>query len=430
MTKLNSQQYDLATIAVQTGLNSDSNHNSVVAPIYMATNYRFDDMTQPPQYDYSRCANPTRDLLANALAELEGGAGATVTSSGMAAINLVLQLLTPQDTLVAPHDCYGGTHRLFESLAKKGAFKLVWLNFYADDVEQQLLTLKPNLIWLETPSNPLVRIADIKKICKTAKLVNALVAADNTFLSPLGQSPLALGTDIVVHSNTKYLNGHSDVVSGAVVCKSEELQEQIAWWANNTGVTGSPFDSYMILRGIRTLPLRIKQHSANAQAVAELLQAHEFVEKVNYPGLSNHPQHQLANEQHKFHGGMLSFELKGTENNVAAFVNALNLFTLAESLGGTESLVCHPGTMTHAAMPEEAQLEAGITKQLVRFSVGIEDKSDLIADVLQALAVAANLKDGESDGSTNESPSKLDDLVDETENSASCRLSPALAALW
>ena len=322
MTKLNSQQYDPATIAVQTGLNTDTGHNSVVAPIYMATNYRFEDMTQPPQYDYSRCANPTRDLLANALAELEGGVGATVTSSGMAAINLVLQLLTPEDTLVAPHDCYGGTHRLFESLAKKGAFKLVWINFYSDDVEKQLLSLKPKLVWLETPSNPLLRIADIKATCKAAKLVNAIVAADNTFLSPLGQSPLALGADIVVHSNTKYLNGHSDVVSGAVVCKSEELQEQMGWWANNTGVTGSPFDSYLILRGIRTLPIRIKQHSENAQAIAELTHAHEFVQQVNYPGLASHNEHQLANAQHKFHGGMLSFELKGNEQNVVAFVNA------------------------------------------------------------------------------------------------------------
>jgi cystathionine gamma-synthase len=428
MTKLNSQQYDTATIAVQTGLNADSNHNSVVAPIYMATNYRFDDMTQPPQYDYSRCANPTRDLLANALTELEGGVGATVTSSGMAAINLVLQLLTPEDTLVAPHDCYGGTHRLFESLAKKGAFKLVWINFYSDDVEQQLLSIKPTMVWLETPSNPLLRIADIKSTCKTAKLVNALVAVDNTFLSPLGQSPFTLGADIVVHSNTKYLNGHSDVVSGAVVCNADDLQEQIAWWANNTGVTGSPFDSYMILRGIRTLPIRIKQHSENAQAIAELTHAHQFVQKVNYPGLPSHSEHQLAKAQHKYHGGMLSLELKGNEQNVIAFVKALKLFTLAESLGGTESLVCHPATMTHAAMPEEAQLEAGISKQLVRLSVGIEDKNDLIADVLQALAVAANIDEAADEYRATKE--KSIDLVDEEESSASCRLSPALAALW
>lgn len=425
MTIENITQYDAATVAVQSGLNTDTQHQSVVAPIYMATNFQFDDYENKPNYDYSRGGNPTRDLLANALTELEKGAGATVTSSGMAAVNLVLQLLNPGDVLVAPQDCYGGTHRLFESLAKKGAFKLQWLDFYAADVEAQLLKLKPKLIWLETPSNPLLRVTDIKKVCATAKLLSAKVAVDNTFLSPLGQSPIQLGADIVIHSSTKYLNGHSDVVSGAVVCADQETADEIKWWANNTGVTGSPFDSYLILRGIRTLSVRVKQHSENALAIAEVLKAHEAVKAVHYPGLSNHPEHSLANSQHAYNGGMLSFELEGSESQVTAFLSQLKLFTLAESLGGTESLVCHPATMTHAAMPEEAQLAAGITRQLLRLSVGLEEKTDLIADLLQALSKAGNTEQTTKAAAQN---TKLD-LVD-SEQSASCRLSPALAALW
>lgn len=425
MTIEQKTQYDSATVAVQSGINTDTQYQSVVAPIYMATNFQFDDYHTKPEFDYSRGGNPTRDLLATALTELEQGAGATVTSSGMAAVNLVLQLLTPNDVLVAPKDCYGGTHRLFESLAKKNAFKLLWLDFYSEDIEVELTKAKPSLIWLETPSNPLLRLTDIKKICGTAKRIDAKVAVDNTFLSPVGQSPIKLGADIVVHSSTKYLNGHSDVVSGAVVCADKQLANDIAWWANNTGVTGSPFDSYLILRGIRTLSVRVKQHSHNALAIAEVLQAHEAVKAVHYPGLSNHPEYLLAQSQQAFNGGMLSFELEGGEEQVVAFLSELKLFTLAESLGGTESLICHPAAMTHAAMPEEAQLAAGITKQLLRLSVGIEEKTDLIADLLQALSKV--------NGSSVTQSEKLNkaklELIDK-EQSASCRLSPALAALW
>ena len=425
MTTKDVNQFDTATVAVQSGLNSDQQYQSVVAPIYMATNYQFTDHNVKPEFDYSRGGNPTRDLLANALADLEKGAGATVTSSGMSAINLVLQLLTPEDVLVAPQDCYGGTHRLFESLAKKSAFKLVWLDFYADDLQEQLIRLKPAMVWVETPSNPLLRVTDIKKVCQSAKLVKAKVVVDNTFLSPVGQAPIALGADIVVHSNTKYLNGHSDVVSGAVICADAQLAEEISWWANNTGVTGAPFDSYLILRGIRTLAVRVKQHSENAQAIAELLQAHELVKNVYYPGLPNHPEYHLAQQQHKQQGGMVSFELDGNEAQVAEFLKSVQLFTLAESLGGTESLVCHPSTMTHASMPEEAQLKAGLTKQLIRLSVGIEQKSDLVADLLQALTKAGNSKTQSSAKNV-----EITSIEQEEEQSASCRLSPALAALW
>lgn len=425
MTIEQTPQYDDATIAVQSGLNTDTQYQSVVAPIYMATNFKFDDYHNKPEFDYSRGGNPTRDLLATALTELEHGAGTTVTSSGMAAVNLVLQLLTPNDVLVAPKDCYGGTHRLFESLAKKNAFKLLWLDFYSDDIQQELIKVNPSLIWLETPSNPLLRLTDIKKICEVAKTIDAKVAVDNTFLSPVGQSPIKLGADIVVHSSTKYLNGHSDVVSGAVVCADKQLADDIAWWANNTGVTGSPFDSYLILRGIRTLSVRVKQHSQNALAIAEVLQAHEAVQAVHYPGLRDHPEHLLAQTQQACNGGMLSFELAGSEQQVAAFLAELKLFTLAESLGGTESLICHPAAMTHASMPEEAQLAAGISRQLLRLSVGIEEKTDLIADLLQALS---KVNGPAALQSTPVNNTKLE-LIDK-EQSASCRLSPALAALW
>ncbi len=423
MSNQSINKLDAETIAVQSGLNSDQSHNSVVAPIYLATNFEFDTITNKPNFDYSRGGNPTRDLLAQALAELERGKGAVVTSSGMAAINLVLQLLTPNDTLVAPKDCYGGTHRLFTSLAKRGGFNLVWLDFYAEDIEKQLLQTKPQMIWLETPSNPLLRLTDIKQFCQVAKQVNAKVVVDNTFLSPLGQSPIALGADIVVHSCTKYLNGHSDVISGAVISADEETHEQISWWANNTGVTGAPFDSYLILRGIRTLPIRIKQHSENALAIAETLLAHKNVTSVNYPGLPQHPDHQLALRQHKQHGGMVSFEINADDSQIDAFVKKLNLFTLAESLGGTESLICHPANMTHAAMDAEAQKEAGITPQLIRLSVGIEAKQDLINDLVQALDSLNSLKVASAFCSENETSIELETI-------ATCRLSPALAALW
>ena len=429
MTNLAKSDYATATLAVQTGLNTDQNFQSVVPPLYMASNYRFDDLDNRPAYEYGRSGNPTRDVLATALTELEQGAGAVVTSSGMAAVNLVLQLLNKDDVIVAPQDCYGGTYRLFDSLAKRGAFKLVWLDFYADDIEQQIQACSPQLIWIETPSNPLLRVTDIGKLAAQAKLLKAKVVVDNTFLSPVGQQPIALGADIVVHSSTKYLNGHIDVVSGAVVCANKDDHEQLAWWANNTGVTGSPFDSYLILRGIRTLGIRIKQHSLNAQAIAEVLEGHERIRKVNFPGLESHPDFHLARQQHEYHAGMVSFELDGDLEQVQSFLRSLKLFTLAESLGGTESLVCHPSTMTHAAMSTEAQETAGLSQQLVRLSVGIEDKADLIADLLQALAQLDTPQPAKNKRDPN-LLNKLETAIEDTVESAACRLSPALAALW
>jgi cystathionine gamma-synthase len=382
-------QHKFATIAAQHGICSDDSHGAVVPPLYLSTNYTFEEFGKPRQYDYSRSGNPTRSCLADTLAQLEGGAGAVVTATGMAAATLVTALLTPQDLLVVPHDCYGGCYRLFTSLAKKGSFRLAVVDQNDSVALDAVLAEKPKMIWLETPSNPLLRLVDIEGIAEKAHAQGALVVADNTFLSPVLQQPLALGADIVIHSTTKYVNGHSDVVAGAVIAKDKELADELAWWANCLGITGAPFDAYLTLRGLRTLPLRMKQHQLNAEAAVDLLSQHPVVKKVNYPGLPDHPQHELAKRQQKGFGAMLSFELKGDEDTVRAFLSRLKLFALAESLGGVESLVAHPATMTHASMTPEAREAAGISETLIRISVGVEDPEDLVADLSQALAHAA-----------------------------------------
>ncbi|MBY6019169.1 cystathionine gamma-synthase [Ferrimonas balearica] len=378
-------QHQFATIAAREGIDTDTQHGAVVPPIYLSTNYTFEDFGQPRQYDYARSGNPTRSALADALAKLEGGAGAVVTATGMAAVTLATSLLGPEDLLVVPHDCYGGSYRLFTSQANKGAFKLAVVDQGDETALAEALAKGPKMVWLETPSNPLLRVVDVAGIAEQAKAAGALVVADNTFLSPVLQQPLSLGADIVIHSTTKYINGHSDVVAGAVIAKTPELAEQLAWWGNCLGITGAPFDAWLTLRGLRTLPLRIQQHQANAEAVVALLADHPAVAKVHYPGLSSHPQHELAKRQQAGFGAMLSFELKGGEAEVRAFLSRLTLFSLAESLGGVESLVAHPATMTHAAMDPEARRVAGISDTLIRLSVGIEDPRDLVADLTQAL---------------------------------------------
>ncbi|MER2492454.1 cystathionine gamma-synthase [Catenovulum sediminis] len=376
---------NLATIAVRGGIEIDGQYNAVVPPIYLSSTYAFKGFNEKGPYDYSRCGNPSRDVLANTLAELEQGEHGIVTATGTAAIHLVCQLLRPDDLLVVPHDCYGGSYRLFVNLAQRGAFKLQVINQTNPQELDAAFAAKPKIIWVETPSNPLLRITDLKDICQRAKASDTLVAVDNTFLSPVFQQPLTLGADMVVHSTTKYINGHSDVVGGVVVTKTKELGEELAWWANCIGITGSAFDSYLTLRGVRTLVPRMKQHQENSLALIKVLSEHPAVEVVYHPSLPSHPGHEIAKAQQLGFGAMLSFELKGTTKEVTQFIAALEHFSLAESLGGTESLVCHPATMTHAAMDEAAQLKAGITQNLVRFSVGIEDSDELAADVKQAL---------------------------------------------
>ncbi|MDH4073632.1 MAG: cystathionine gamma-synthase [Gammaproteobacteria bacterium] len=382
-----------ATRAVRASLESDTQHGAVVPPLHLSSNFTFAGFGDKRAYDYSRSGNPTRDALAQALTELEGGAGAIVTSSGMAALNLVTQLLAPGDALIAPHDCYGGTYRLFSSLAAKGHFEVLFVDQTDEIAVRRACTRKPRLILVETPSNPLLRITDIEQMAVAARECGALLAVDNTFLSPVFQQPIALGADIVIHSTTKYLNGHSDVVGGAVVAADATLAEMLGWWANCLGITGAPFDAYLTLRGVRTLHARMQQHEKNAATLVRLLDEHEAVERVHYPGLRQHPGHQIAMRQQSGFGGMVSFEIAGGEHAVRAFVQGLRFFSLAESLGGVESLVCHPRSMTHAPVSEEALAEAGIRPNLIRLSVGIECSEDLVVDVQQALNAAQRAAD-------------------------------------
>jgi len=379
----------IATRSVRAGLESDLQYGSVVPPIYLSTNFAFEGYRQPRKYDYTRSGNPTRDQLAAALADLEGGLGAVVTCTGLAAITLILATLPAGARVVAPYDCYGGTYRLLAALEKKGNLVVDFIDQSDAAALAKSLERKPALVWIETPSNPLLRIVDIRAIADAAHAAGALVAADNTFLSPLWQQPLALGADLVVHSTTKYLNGHSDVVGGAVIASTVELAQTLAWWANAIGVTGAPFDSFMTLRGVRTLHARMQVHAENTLAVVDVLNGHAAVQQVYFPGLASHPGHELARRQQSGFGAMLSFELKGGEPAVQAFLAGLECFTLAESLGGVESLIAHPTSMTHAGMDEAARLRAGIHPGLLRVSVGIEDSADLVADFAAALERAA-----------------------------------------
>jgi cystathionine gamma-synthase len=320
------------------------------------------------------------------LADLEGGHGAVVTATGMAAITLVLTaFLTPGDVLVVPHDGYGGSWRLFNALAKKGQFELLTVDLTDARALAAALARAPKLVWIETPSNPLLRITDLRFVIDAAQRAGALTVVDNTFLSPALQAPIEFGADLVVHSTTKYINGHSDVVGGAVIAKTPVLHEPLVWWANALGLTGSPFDSFLTLRGLRTLDARLRVHQENTAALAEQLQNHPAVHVVHYPGLLSHPGHALAARQQRGFGAMLSFELDGGEAAVRAFLDGLQYITLAESLGGVESLIAHPATMTHAAMSAEARAAAGIGDGLLRLSVGIEALADLASDLGAAL---------------------------------------------
>ncbi|HAU8272147.1 O-succinylhomoserine (thiol)-lyase [Vibrio vulnificus] len=378
-----------ATIAVRTGIESDTQYRAVVPPIYLSTNYGFSAFGEVPKYDYTRSGNPNRGLLEQALFELESGKGAVVTNCGTSALNLwVSAFLSPDDLIVAPHDCYGGTYRLFNTRAKKGDFKVRFVDQSDSAALDAALALNPKLVLLETPSNPLVRVVDIAEVCEKAHKVGALVAVDNTFLTPVYQKPLELGADFVIHSTTKYINGHSDVIGGVVITKTEEHATELAWWGNCLGATGTPFDSYMTLRGIRTLGARMRVHEESSQQILSYLQTQELVGTIYHPSLPAHPGHEIAKKQQSGFGSMLSFEFAGSFEQLKVFVKALDLFSLAESLGGVESLVCHPASMTHRAMGEEALSEAGVTQQLLRLSVGLEDAQDLIADLKQAFQQA------------------------------------------
>ena len=377
------------TQTVRAGLESDDATGAVVPPIHLTSTFAFRCFGEKRSYDYTRSGNPTRDLLGAAIAELELGVGGVITATGMAAITLVGYLIPAGGRIIAPHDCYGGTYRLFEAWRKRGERQVEFINFGDEAAVRAALSKPAALLWIETPSNPLLRITDIEKFAALGRAAGALIVVDNTFLSPAWQQPLTLGADLVLHSTTKYLNGHSDVVGGAVVARDKALHEQLVWWANCLGVTGAPFDSFMTLRGLRTLHARLDHHGRNSMALAHWLQDQPNVKKVYYPGLPSHPGYEVARRQQRGFGAIVSIELEGGHDAVREFVCDLKCFSLAESLGGVESLVAHPATMTHAAMDPVARQKAGLVDGLIRLSVGIEGLEDLQRDLAAGLERAA-----------------------------------------
>ncbi len=380
------------TRTVRAGLESDPNTGAVVPPIHLSSTFAFRAFGEKGRYDYTRSGNPTRDLLGAALAELEGGAGAVVTATGMAGVTLAGYLAPAGGRIVAPHDCYGGTYRLFDAWRRRGERQVAFVDYADGAALEAALAAPAALVWIETPSNPLLRITDIERVAALGHAAGAKVVVDNTFLSPAWQRPLGLGADVVVHSTTKYLNGHSDVVGGAVVAREAAVLEELAWWANCLGLTGSPFDSFLTLRGLRTLHARLEHHGRNAQALAEWLSGEPGVVRVHYPGLASHPGHALARRQQRGFGAIVTLELAGGLPAVRAFTSGLQFFSLAESLGGVESLLAHPATMTHAAMDAEARARAGLADGLIRLSVGIEALEDLRGDLAAGLARVASAR--------------------------------------
>jgi cystathionine gamma-synthase len=359
------------TKCVIAGIGQDQAFGAVTPPLYLSSTYKFPAYGEMGKYDYGRGGNPNRDALADAISDLEGGAGGVITSSGMAAIDLVLNLVPKGGLVLAPHDCYGGTFRLLLSRAEQGRFRVEFINQTIKDAPETIRAKNPDLVFIETPSNPLMRLSDIAVLSAAAHDVDALAVCDNTFLSPARQTPLALGADIVVHSTTKFINGHSDVVGGAVVAKATDHAEKLAWWANCTGVTGAPFDSLLTLRGLRTLHARMDVQEKNARKVVQYLRQQPSVKCVYYPDGA------LAQAQQFGSGAMLSFELRAEPQNLKFFFADTGVLQFAESLGGTESLICHPATMTHRAMSQEDRTGAGIGNTLVRMSVGMEHIDDL-----------------------------------------------------
>ncbi|MGH8288133.1 MAG: cystathionine gamma-synthase [Steroidobacteraceae bacterium] len=393
MTKLTrAHATDQVTRTVRAGIESDDSTGAVVPPIHLTSTFAFRGFGDKRRYDYTRSGNPTRDLLGEAIAELELGAGAVVTATGMAAVTLVGYLVPAGARIVAPHDCYGGTYRLFDAWRRRGERDVEFVDFGDPAAVKAALARPAALLWIETPSNPLLRITDIEQFAALGHAAGALVVVDNTFLSPAWQQPLTLGADLVVHSTTKYLNGHSDVVGGAVVARGKEMHDQLIWWANCLGITGAPFDSYLTLRGLRTLHARLEHHGRNATELAHWLVAQPGVRRVYYPGLPGHPGHEVACRQQRGFGAIVTLELEGGHEAVRAFCADLACFSLAESLGGVESLVAHPATMTHAAMDPAARLKAGLADGLIRLSIGIEGLEDLRADLAAGLQRAARAR--------------------------------------
>jgi cystathionine beta-lyase len=377
-----------ATDAIHVGQEPDPATGAIIVPIYQTSTFVQEELGKHKGYEYARTSNPTRAALERNLARLEGGAAGFAFASGMAAANAVMTLLKAGDHVVAGHNLYGGTYRLFERVLGDFGLSFSYVNTCRPDGVEAALRPNTRLIFIETPTNPVMEITDIAAVARIARSHGILLAVDNTFMSPYLQRPLDHGADIVIHSTTKYLNGHSDGVGGAVIVNDAALAERLWFIQNAAGAVLGPFDSWLVLRGVKTLALRMEQHSRNGLAVAEYLERHPRVQTVHYPGLRSHPQHELAQRQMHGPGGMLSFET-GSLENAKAVLKSVRLCSLAESLGGVETLISHPASMTHASVPPERRRQLGITDGLVRLSVGIEDVDDLIADLDQALAAIA-----------------------------------------
>ncbi|MFY8036607.1 MAG: trans-sulfuration enzyme family protein [Cyclobacteriaceae bacterium] len=359
---------------------------SISVPIFQTTTFVHDYPGQHKGYDYTRSGNPTREVLEKLIAQLEQGAVGAAFASGMAAIDAVLRLLHAGDHVIAGNDIYGGTYRLLTTLAKRAGIETTFVNLHDPDAIEKAIQKNTKLVWVESPTNPLLRIIDINAVAQITQPRQIILAVDNTFASPVGQKPLTLGADVVVHSATKYIGGHSDVISGLVVTKTEELGKEILFIQNASGGVLSPFESWLLIRGLETLELRVKQHSENAQAVATYLQSHHAIKEVYYPGLKSHPHHHLAKKQQKYFSGVVSFRLHSDDEKISGkVVTSTKLFKLAESLGGIKSLINHPATMTHASIPKEQHHYFGISDGLIRLSVGLEDAQDLIEDLEAAL---------------------------------------------
>lgn len=394
-TTNNTNEFEFATRAIHEGQCPDPATGALITPIYQTSTFVLEELGRNKGYQYARSHNPTRTALEQCLASLEGARFAVATASGLAAVSVVAGLLKAGDHVIVGEDVYGGVYRFFERILRKYNLEFTYVNARDLDAIEQAVRPHTKLIWLETPTNPLLRLADLRAVGEIARARGLIYAVDNTFATPYFQRPLELGADVIVHSTTKYLSGHSDIIGGAVVTDREDLYEEFKFIANATGCVPGPFDCFLALRGLKTLALRMKEHELNACAVAQFLEAHPSVERVYYPGLQSHPQHELARKQMKGFGGMVSFVVKGGLESAKAVLHSTKLFQLAESLGGVKSLICHPSTMTHAPIPKDVQEHCGIVDGLIRLSVGIEGSRDLISDLEQALDLAKAIAQSE-----------------------------------
>lgn len=382
----NTHELGFSTRAIHAGQSPDPTTGAIMTPVYLSSTYVQESPGVHKGWEYSRTHNPTRKAFENCLASLEGGKFGFAFASGCAATTTIMHFLKQGDHVIAGDDMYGGTFRLFDKIIRHNGINFSFVDLTQPENFAKAITPQTKLVWLETPTNPTMKLVDIKKISAEAKKHGVMVAVDNTFMSPFFQRPLSLGADFVVHSITKYIGGHSDVVGGAVVTSREDLAEKLQFLSNSMGGVQATFDSFLCLRSLKTLPIRMKAHEANAMAIAQFLESHPLVEKVLYPGLKSHPQHELAKEQMLGMGGMITFYIKGGLDASRKFLESVQIFSLAESLGGVESLIEHPAIMTHASVPAENRKKLGIDDSLIRLSVGIEDLEDLLSDLKQAFA--------------------------------------------